>query len=268
MNSVHFNYLYNYEHSSDTYVPPHTHNIYEMVFYNSGKGKSNTDKGVFHFSPGHCILYAPSLSHDEVHESYTNVDCVGFYLENNSLPTIHFDSQTTELFDLKKRLGNELRDRMPHYSNMINLIIKEMVIYMLRRSNLTDEQQPVPCIDYATKFIDENFYNDVDIKKLAMIQGYSYEHFRHIFKSYCGISPKQYLIRKRVECARTLLSTTDIPVTSVALQSGFDNLSMFSFIFKKHTGTAPSEYRSLERTPIIASKEAATNSPPNLKEKE
>ena len=243
MHSVYFNYLYNYEHRSGAYVPPHTHNIYEMVFYNLGKGKSNTDKGNFDFAPEQCILYSPLVNHDETHESYTNVDCVGFYLENNVLPTMHFDRSTAELFELKRRLCNELRDRKSNYSYIADLIVGEMVVYMLRRSNVAAEQQPVSCVGYVTKFIDENFYNDVDIKKLAMIQGYSYEHFRHMFKAHCGVSPKQYLIRKRLEYAKHLLVATDIPVQDVALQSGFGNLSMFSFIFKKHTGRTPSEYR-------------------------
>ncbi len=250
MYSVHFNYIYNYEHRPGLYVPPHTHNIYEIVFYNSGNGKSNTDKGRFDFAPDTCILYSPLVSHDETHENYTNVDCVGFYLENNVLPTMCLDSSTAELFRLKDELCNELRDRKPHYSDMADLIVSEIVINLLRRSIITAEQ-PSSHIDYVTKFIDENFYNDVDIKKLAMIQGYSYDHFRHMFKSYCGVSPKQYLIRKRLETAERLLETTKIPVSDVALQSGFDNLSMFSFIFKKHTKLTPSEYRK-RRTEFAA----------------
>lgn len=150
MHSVYFNYLYNYEHRSGAYVPPHTHNIYEMVFYNLGKGKSNTDKGNFDFAPEQCILYSPLVNHDETHESYTNVDCVGFYLENNVLPTMHFDRSTAELFELKRRLCNELRDRKSNYSDMADLIVGEMVVYMLRRSNVAAEQQPVSCVGYVT----------------------------------------------------------------------------------------------------------------------
>ncbi len=255
MHSVHFSYLYNYEHRPGGYVPPHTHNIYELVFYNIGNGKSNTDKGIFDFGPDKCILYSPLVSHDETHENYTNVDCIGFYLENNPLPTMGIGSSTKELFDLKDRLCRELRDRKPNYSDMADLIVGEIVIDLLRRSNITADQQPASCIGYVTKFIDENFYNDVDIKKLAMIQGYSYEHFRHMFKAHCGVSPKQYLIRKRLETAERMLVTTDIPVSDVALQSGFDNLSMFSFIFKKHTDLSPSEYRKRNTATSLAANE-------------
>lgn len=165
MHSVYFNYLYNYEHRSGAYVPPHTHNIYEMVFYNLGKGKSNTDKGNFDFAPEQCILYSPLVNHDETHESYTNVDCVGFYLENNVLPTMHFDRSTAELFELKRRLCNELRDRKSNYSDMADLIVGEMVVYMLRRSNVAAEQQPVSCVGYvtnlSTKILQRRGYQEI-----------------------------------------------------------------------------------------------------------
>lgn len=249
MKQVYFNYLYNYEHNASVYVPPHNHNIYEMVFYNEGNGKSRTADGNFVFSRGKCILYAPGVDHDETHESYTNVDCVGFYLEDNILPTRDFtDAQETEmLFKLKERLKVELLYRKSGYSDMANYIVGETVVEILRSTNIADASAAdgrfAACVEYAAKFMDENFYREVDIKKLANIQGYSYEHFRHLFKAQCGIAPKQYLLKKRLAYAEHLLTTAEISVNEVAAKSGFENLSMFSFIFKKHYGLSPTEFR-------------------------
>lgn len=60
MHSVYFNYLYNYEHRSGAYVPPHTHNIYEMVFYNLGKGKSTQTREISTLRPNSVSCILPS----------------------------------------------------------------------------------------------------------------------------------------------------------------------------------------------------------------
>ncbi len=57
------------------------------------------------------------------------------------------------------------------------------------------------------------------------------------------MSPIDYLIKKRLEIARYLLTNTRYPVAEVAKQIGYDNPLYFSSLFKKHTGMSPTEYR-------------------------
>ena len=52
-----------------------------------------------------------------------------------------------------------------------------------------------------------------------------------------------YLREYRIQQAKKLLSREDISVSEAAMQSGFDNLSYFSTVFKKETGMTPQQYR-------------------------
>ena len=79
-----------------------------------------------------------------------------------------------------------------------------------------------------------------EIKEIADHCGMSEYHFFRLFKAVIGISPHQYLIRKRIENAHALLSDKSHSVSDVAFLCGFADVFSFSKAFKKHTGTPPS----------------------------
>ena len=79
---------------------------------------------------------------------------------------------------------------------------------------------------------------------LARRFGGSPYHFQRTFKSAFGISPMQFLQRRRLEVARDLLLTSDDDVTSICYAVGFQSLGSFSALFKRRLGYSPIEYRS------------------------
>jgi AraC family transcriptional regulator len=68
-------------------------------------------------------------------------------------------------------------------------------------------------------------------------------HFHRAFKRAFGETPHQYLTRLRLERARDLLRRTDIPVTSVCFEAGFESLGSFGTLFRKTFGLSPRRYR-------------------------
>ncbi|MEO0708429.1 MAG: helix-turn-helix transcriptional regulator, partial [Cyanobacteria bacterium J06649_5] len=69
-------------------------------------------------------------------------------------------------------------------------------------------------------------------------------HFSRLFKQSLGISPYQYLLQQRVECAKQLLKNTDRLITDIAFTCGFNSHSHLSKQFKQLTGMTPKAYRS------------------------
>lgn len=65
-----------------------------------------------------------------------------------------------------------------------------------------------------------------------------------LFKAHTGVTIKQFLTEYRIERAKALLAGTSMPVTDVAQQSGFNDLSHFFSIFRRQTGCTPLQYRS------------------------
>jgi transcriptional regulator GlxA family with amidase domain len=77
--------------------------------------------------------------------------------------------------------------------------------------------------------------------------GYSPAQFRRHFQRVLGCSPREYLVQLRLEHARNLLESTELPVGHVAAQSGFAFSEHFTRQFAQHYGTSPSRYRQLSK---------------------
>ncbi len=81
------------------------------------------------------------------------------------------------------------------------------------------------------------------VEQLATRLGVSSRHVRRIFEAQLGVSPLQYLQTRRLLSAKQLLADTDLPVTQVALVSGFGSLRRFNAAFVQHYGLNPTAMR-------------------------
>ena len=81
------------------------------------------------------------------------------------------------------------------------------------------------------------------VAQVAARLGVSDRHLRRIFEVHLGVSPLQYLQTRRLLCAKQLLTDTRMPITEVALASGFSSLRRFNAAFVQHYRMAPTRLR-------------------------
>ncbi|MBC7436881.1 MAG: helix-turn-helix domain-containing protein, partial [Bdellovibrionales bacterium] len=81
------------------------------------------------------------------------------------------------------------------------------------------------------------------VEKLAARLGISDRHVRRIFETHFGVSPVQYLQTRRLLTAKQLLADTRLPITQVALISGFASVRRFNAAFVEHYGLNPTQLR-------------------------
>ena len=86
------------------------------------------------------------------------------------------------------------------------------------------------------------------IRRLARVSAVSAAHFARSFKEAFGVPPHRYLLTRRIERAIALLRDTDLPITQIALQTGWKSLGTFGRIFRDVTGGNPGDLRARERT--------------------
>jgi AraC family transcriptional regulator len=91
--------------------------------------------------------------------------------------------------------------------------------------------------------IEEHLAEDLSLSAIAEVAHLSPYHFARLFKASTGFSPHQYVIGRRIERTKLLLSTTNWPLTAIALAVGFANESHLALHFKRLTGLLPSAYR-------------------------
>lgn len=90
-------------------------------------------------------------------------------------------------------------------------------------------------------FMEENFDKPLTVEDYAYLTGRSESTFRREFKERYGTSPRQWLISKRLEKAKQLLQTSNMSVTEISLEIGYENISHFIKEFKKQYGFTPKQ---------------------------
>lgn len=98
-------------------------------------------------------------------------------------------------------------------------------------------------IDAVRNFIDENFQQAVTLSQLAAIVHLSVRQLNQIFRRELGMTPRQYLIEKRMQRAWQLLADGGLQVQQVAERVGYANLAAFSDRFRRHFGHSPRHLR-------------------------
>lgn len=89
------------------------------------------------------------------------------------------------------------------------------------------------------KYIESHYAENLTIKEMAEVCGFSQSHFMKFFKTCFGTSFVSYLREYRLTAAARLLLSSSSPVLTVAQETGFDNLSYFNRSFKAMYGTTP-----------------------------
>ena len=93
-------------------------------------------------------------------------------------------------------------------------------------------------------YIQQNFTGKILLKEFGEQFHLSEKYISRYFKEHFHITISQYVTYLRLEHAKQLLQDTDIPVTEVAMQSGYQNVSYFIRSFKKTYGMSPLKYRN------------------------
>lgn len=109
------------------------------------------------------------------------------------------------------------------------------------------ESQPVAIhakVANAIHFIQTHLHTSITVSQLAKRAHQSADHFSRLFHDDTGERPLRYIQNLRVERARMLLTTTDLPFHDIALQCGFESLPYFARVFKQHTGVTAGMYKS------------------------
>jgi len=99
----------------------------------------------------------------------------------------------------------------------------------------------------AALWIEAHAAEPVALEDAARVAGLSPFHFLRVFSAVVGATPHQYLLRLRLARAAKLLSEERIPVTDVAFDCGFADLSNFVRTFRRAAGVSPREFRKHTR---------------------
>lgn len=140
----------------------------------------------------------------------------------------------------------ELQMCQDGYEEMLEIYLRQIFIKLQRhfKSSLnSDNSHAFEEIDTAISYFCEHYNEPINIDDYAKENHFSTSWFIRNFKLYTGITPKQYILKKRIYNAEALLQNTQYNINEIAQIIGYDNPLYFSRVFQKTKGISPSEYR-------------------------
>ncbi|ASA24104.1 AraC family transcriptional regulator [Paenibacillus donghaensis] len=240
-------YIVSAFHETGTYIPPHQHECYELVYYIHGAGTTNVGPRSYHFRPSSFALIPPNHKHDENHRDDADILFIGFLSDHPGMSTlqgVYEDDKEHSVLQTLRRMQEEFKRKRDGFAELMNLQLSEITVHLLRLLGAADFHSPSEDrVQYVLNYMDEHYRHKLSVTTLAEMSGYSYDRFRHLFKERFGFSPLRYLLLKRLNYAKSLLQHTQMHISEISAAAGFVNDSQFCNMFKRETGVSPRTFR-------------------------
>ena len=133
--------------------------------------------------------------------------------------------------------------QMPYWERLqLHGMVEILLSYFVKHARPTEavRDSRIPqLMEYVRLHLNEN----ITVGDLAAHACVTKSHLIRLFHQALGITPLQYVLRKKVQHAQRLLLATDLSVKEIAHKVGFDDVSYFIRLFRKSLGFTPQEYR-------------------------
>jgi len=236
---------------------PHTHEGYAFGVIEDGVEAFHY-RGALHAAPAGSVI---ALNPDEVHTGHAAAEAPGWQYRM-IYPSVELVSRAAdvpgggavtfpspvivdpELAAAIVRMHRAAESHSPSLSDEVELA--SVLSNAIRRHAVRMRSVRLP-IDHrgarlTREYIDANYARNISLAELAAVADLSPFHLNRVFRSAIGLPPHRYLEQLRVRRARALLGGA-LPLSQVALDSGFVDQSHFTRHFKRHFGVTPGQYR-------------------------
>lgn len=240
----------------------HCHDFCEIMFVKDGSGKVIFDDGEEKFKKGDVVVYNPGTMHSECFDEQPVATIVFIGISNLAIDGLepgclckgrhavlssetHYDALFFYLDQLFSEKDQHTVQGVAIYKELLNIIIANI----LRLSeDATRAVESRKTYTEVKKYLDDNYTSIDSVDELCKNLYINKYYLTHLFSARYGVSPLQYLIRKRISLSKHLLVNTDQKVDEIALACGYDDVAYFCRIFKKQEGITPLQFRKIHRS--------------------
>ncbi len=263
-------YAFHHVNLAQTAVPWHWHEALEFNYITQGTMQVSTPGQTLTFSKGqgffinsnvltamvnvdHCIMES-HLFHPVLLGGHFNSVFELKYLhpvtQNREIDLVPFFGETQlqqqllglmqKLTHLQQKQNVEFQTR-GYLGEIWLLLIEELSQTRTepKAANTRDKDRLLTMI----AFIQDNYQEKLSLDEIAASASVSSRECLRCFRSTIGQTPTDYLISCRVEAAKKLLCNTNMSITQIAMDSGFNSAAYFSKVFRTYTEKTPLEYR-------------------------
>lgn len=155
-------------------------------------------------------------------------------------------SLLSDIDSLFRKMHLEYKQMEKGYTEIIRAYLIELIIKIFRSMDSVQPSkntQKYKLIQKSIEYIKQNYNKEISLSDVAMNSFISKNYFSKLFKEISGINFSDYVQYLRITEACTLLKDTDMKVTDIAFQVGFNDVKFFYEVFKKIVGKTPGDYR-------------------------
>ncbi len=109
--------------------------------------------------------------------------------------------------------------------------------------DLGEKRELSGVISTVKDYVEEHISDNITVKELADTVHMSVTHFSRVFKERSGFSPYEYVVNIRLNKAKELLLKSDMTITDIAYETGFNSEANFVYCFTKNVGLSPGKFR-------------------------
>jgi len=263
-------------------LPLHYHQFDELVIVMGGTAIHYSEDGAYSISAGDVFIITNKFSHGYRHTDNLDIINILYDSDNLVIPKMDLSSlagfhvffnldpafrkyhnfkcrlrlSKTELSIINKWLNEmkrELRNCIPGYQFITTSIFMRLIGFLSRKyhASLEFHSKDLLRFENVISFIDDNYFHTPSLSEMSKIANMSVRSFLRYFKKALGISPIEYVIKKRISKATELLDTNAMSIKEIAFQTGFKDSNYFARQFHKIIGMSPSEYRKKRARPVM-----------------
>ncbi|MED1468537.1 AraC family transcriptional regulator [Bacillus salipaludis] len=236
------------------------HDRLEILYIRDGRGIHTIGGRQYHTKQGDILIYNSGMIHDERTnpEAEMSVYSCGVgnlkleglrencLIPDGSSPVLRSGAFSQDIEDLFRMMYTQICSRNTGAEEISHHLMHTLLIMVLKqmdRSNDTEESKGVILGDRIKKYLDEHFSEIDTLETISEALNISLSYLCHIFKETTGYAPMQYIMRRRIGEAQSLLINTQYNSTEIASMVGYDNSNYFNTIFTKIVGMSPIKYR-------------------------
>lgn len=225
----------------------HCHTQFEIILVLEGDVNIMLEGRCYRLEAEQGVIIPPLYYHAVTANRQGSYRRVTARFELSAVPAVlqpHFSNKDAHLRIFRTHLGHELRalcaEEDPALFEPLAHSLMIRILYKDIRGELSDtEVETDPFLRRIIRYIDAHPHEKILLDDLAAHVSRSKSSVCHLFEEKMNISPKQYILQKKLTLAHKLI-LDGTPPTLAAMQVGYDNYSNFYRMYKKFIGTSPS----------------------------
>lgn len=245
----------------------HSHAFCELFYVVDGSGTFIAEDKAFPVAPNDMVIVSPHVQHTEkslyaapLEYIVLGIDGLLFSFENfasahdsillqtESGHVYKYNTKNSNVYAYLNMMLTEINNKEENYEAVCQSLLEVVMLCMLRNDHLSIRQSNNSfsnreCMQIKN-YLDANYMQNITLDILAQRSHMNKYYLVHAFTKYVGVSPITYLLQRRIDEGKSLLSSTSYSISEISSILGFSSQSYFAQAFRKSVGQTPIQYRN------------------------